>query len=397
MIGSNLMNLKFLPSLPYGSYESLIALLAVCIVGLFCYRRDPEFTGNPIVKRYTLYIGYVLFSVVLSMATCGIFWHQTIYQSFITYRSLITFFLYFTLIGIKPTEKDVIDGFKYFTYLFAVVAVCIWVFNIRMTRIEFDKNAETSMNNAIPGTIFLLFYFYILLGKLSKEFTWKDLIIVSLIQVYYVLNQNRSILFVCILFFIYTMFFRAKTGKVAKVAIIAVIAFLLSSYWFMFQDLIDETQQQADAKEYVRWQMMDYCLHKMSPNIWCDLFGNGIISKHTSPSLWNMLYIRCWNFNDVGWYGYYALFGIFGIAAMANLIFRFIFSRNSSADIRMMSIHFLVPTIWAFWQSDAIVLFCLVAYIYIYRYAEKEEIKASDNDNEIESEKILTCRVSNNI
>ena len=62
-----------------------------------------------------------------------------------------------------------------------------------------------------------------------------------------------------------------------------------------------------------------------------------------------------------------------------------------------MSIHFLVPTIWAFWQSDAIVLFCLVAYIYIYRYAEKEEIKASDNDNEIESEKILTCRVSNNI
>lgn len=371
LIISNLLNLKFLPTLAYDSTESFIALMAMLGLG-FLYHRDSEFRHTPIVVMYTRYLKFVWITIGLSCITCYLFWGQTLTQSFICYRRLLSYLLFFSLLWAKPSFEEVIAGFKYFCYIFLSVAFCVWILHIPMTNAIFDSDANIEMNNAIPGTTILLFYFYCLLSKLGQDYRWKQLMFASCILVYFILNQNRSILFPCIFFYTYTLLFKVKVSMGVKSVIILAILSLFISYAYLLQGLIEETQNQANDMEYVRWLAIQYFLTEMSPNVLCHIFGNGIISNHTDPMLWSKLFSNMWNFNDVGWFGYYAFFGIAGIIAVFNIIVRIMLDKCTPSGIRMFLLHMLVPTIWCLWQPETITLFCLTIYIYVSSKTTKQ-------------------------
>lgn len=363
---NNFFNLRFLPQIKYGSDANLLLIIGVIAFGLVYYRLDNDMCSEPIVQKYTKYLSYVWITMGISIITCNLFWNQSFFQSILTYRRLFSYILFFALLWIRPTADEIISGFKYYTYTFLAIAFCIWVLNMPLTHTVYSSSAELAQNNAIPGTTFLTFYFYHLLMRLREEFDWKDLVVASLLMIYFVVNQNRSLLFPCLAFYLYTLY-KLNASIILKTGILACIFFILFENFNLIQDLIEETRYQVNDESYVRWEAISYFLTDHSPNIICSIFGNGMISTISNPSLWLMLHSNMWNFNDVGWFGYYAFFGLAGIITIFNIILRIIFDRNSSSDMRMLSTHMCLPTIWAFWSPDTICLFCLMIYIYVYR------------------------------
>lgn len=367
VVVSNLFNLRFLPNLAYDSNESFILLMGIITLGFICFRPKRIMFKTSLAKKYIQYFEFVWITIGISIITCFLFWGQSPIQSFLTYRRFFSYLFLFTLLWISPSTDEIIKGFKYYTYTFLGIAFCIWILHIPMTNVIYDADAEISMNNAIPGTTILLFYFYYLLMKLRERFSFRDLILVSCLMVYYVINQNRSLMFPCLLFYIYTLVYKVKINFLLKSIIIISLSCILFYNFELIGNLLNETREQVDDDGYVRWTAIEYFLTDLSPNFICDIFGNGIISSISNPTLWLRLYANMWNFNDVGWFGYYAFFGLLGIIAIFNIILRILFDRRSFSDVRMFLIHMLVPTIWCLWMPDTIVLFCLVVYIYLYR------------------------------
>ena len=376
VVVNNFFNLRFMPHIGYGSDESLLLLMGVIVFGLIYYKLDNSLCSEPIVKQYTTYLKYVWVTIGISVFTCYLFWNQSLFQSFLTYRRLFTYVLFFALLWIKPSVDEIINGLKYYTYTFLFIAFCVWVLHIPMTHTIYRQSAELAENNAILGTTFVAFYFYHLLTRLRNEFNWKDLLIVSLLLLYFIVNQNRSLMFPCLIFYLYTIY-KIRTGFILKSLLIFGICLGLFYNFNLIQNLISETQTQFDDESYVRWEAITYFLTDHSPNIVCVIFGNGIISVISNPTLWLMLYSNMWNFNDIGWFGYYAFFGLAGIIAVFNIILRIILDKYSHLDIRMLLIHMCVPTIWALWLPDIICMFCLIIYIYIYRkvYATDDKVE----------------------
>ena len=363
---SNFFNLRFLPTIRYGSDTSFLLTMGIIAIGFLYYRPDNTLLSEPIVKKYKKYLKYVWITIGTSIFSCYLFWDQSITQSILRYRKFFAYVLFFALIWIKPSTEEVICGFKYFTYTFLAIACCIWIFHLPVTHILYKHTNEISSINAIPGTTFIAFYFYHLLMKVRDAFNMKNFILASVLLIYFVINQNRSLLFPCLFFYAYTVY---KTNLSIPVkSIIAIGIGLVGFHNFdLIQTLIDETRNQVNDNSYVRWEAIRYFLTELPPNLLCVTFGNGIISSLSNPSLWALLYSNMWNFNDVGWFGYYAFFGVAGIAAIFNIILHIILDKNSSSDIKMMLIHMCVPTIWALWMHDSICLFCLIIYIYLYR------------------------------
>lgn len=232
-----------------------------------------------------------------------------------------------------------------------MLAFCIWILHIPLTNTLYKSSLEIEMNNAIPGTTVVLFYFYYVLTKITNAFTWKDMFFVSCIMVYYIVNQNRSLMFPCLFFYMYVLLYKSKPSMSLRLSVLACLFLVLFYNFDLIESVIDETRNQADDDNYVRWRAIDYFITKFSPNIICTIFGNGIISSISNPGLWQILYSKMWNFNDVGWFGYYAFFGITGILAIFNIIMRILFDRNSFLGIKMLLIHMLIPTIWCFWDA----------------------------------------------
>lgn len=367
VVVSNLFNLRFLPTIAYDSNESFVLLMGVIALGFIYFRRKNIMLRTLLVQKYIQYFELVWITIGISIVTCLLFWGQSPIQSILTYRRFFSYLFLFTLLWISPSIEEIIKGFKYYTYTFLVIAFCIWVLHIPMTNIVYDADAEISMNNSIPGTTIVLFYFYYLLMKLRERFSFKDLILVSCLMIYYVINQNRSLMFPCLLFYIYTLVYKVKINFFLKSIIIISLSCILFYNFELIENLLNETRGQVDDDSYVRWTAIDYFLTDLSPNFICHVFGNGIISSVSNPAFWLKLYSNMWNFNDVGWFGYYAFFGLLGTMAIFNIILRILFDRRSSSDVQMFLIHMLVPTIWCLWMPDTIVLFCLVVYIYLYR------------------------------
>lgn len=365
---NNFFNLRFLPYIGYGSDINLLLLMGVIALGFVYYRLNNDLYAEPIVQKYTKYLRWVWITIGISAITCYLFWNQSLFQSILTYRRLFAYITFFALIWIRPTAEEVIDGFKYYTYTFLAIAFCVWVLHIPMTHTIYSESAEIAQNNAILGTTFIAFYFYHLLMKLRNEFNWNDFIVVSLLMLYFVVNQNRSLLFPCLIFYLYTIY-KVRAGLILKAAITISLSLILLYNFDLIQNLIDETQNQVNDDTYVRWEAISYFLTDHSPNVICSIFGNGMISAISNPLLWLMLYSNMWNFNDVGWFGYYAFFGLAGIVAIFNIMLRILLDKNSPLDIRMLLLHMCVPTIWALWMPDTICLFCFIIYVYVYRKA----------------------------
>lgn len=370
---SNFFNLRFMPLLKYGSDESFLLIVGVVLLGFVYYRRNTDLYSEPIVQRYTRFLSYVWITIGISIITCYLFWGQSLLQSFLTYRKFFSYILFVALLWVRPSEEEVINGFKYYTYTFLTIAFCVWVLHLPMTHAIYKPSADIAQNNAILGTTLIAFYFYHLLMRFRESFSWNDLIVASLLMVYFVINQNRSLMFPCLLFYLYTIY-KTNVGFSVKAVIVVCISTVLFFNFDLIQNLLDETQAQVDDASYVRWEAIAYFLTGLSPNFICAIFGNGMISAISNPTFWQMLFNNMWNFNDVGWFGYYAFFGLIGIVAIFNIIMRIILDKNSSADLRMLLIHMCVPTIWALWTPDTICLFCLIIYVYLYRkvYDAKE-------------------------
>ena len=370
---SNFFNLRFMPLLKYGSDESFLLIIGIVLLGFVYYRRNTDLYSEPIVQQYTRFLSYVWITIGISIITCYLFWGQSLLQSFLTYRKFFSYILFVALLWVRPSEEDVINGFKYYTYTFLIIAFCVWVLHLPMTHAIYKPSADIAQNNANLGTTLIAFYFYHLLMRLRESYSWNDLIVASLLMAYFVINQNRSLMFPCLLFYLYTIY-KAKVGFSVKAVIVVCISTVLFFNFDLIQNLLDETQAQVDDDSYVRWEAIAYFLTGLSPNFICVIFGNGMISAISNPAFWQMLFSNMWNFNDVGWFGYYAFFGLVGIVAIFNIIMRIILDKNSPTDLRMLLIHMCVPTIWALWMPDTICLFCLIIYVYLYRkvYDAKE-------------------------
>lgn len=380
IFAANLFDISFLPRLRYGSLESLAAQLIIVILGFVIFKKQ-EYSHDPIIlNKYYKRVLLVLLSVGITIFTSMAYWNQTVLQSITTLRPFSIYLFFILLMRIKPTAEQVEDALKYFSYTFGVIFILMWVFGIHLTNRVYDSSQSIESNNAIQGTTILLLYFYICLSSLYKEFSRKLFILASFILIVYVLNQNRSILFPVLAFFIISIL-KTNLSGIKKMSFVIVVvsvgAFLLYNNIELLNGVIEETKGQMNDDNYVRWKAIDYFLTGMSPNFICAFLGNGIISVHSNPLLWRMLHSNMLNFNDVGWFGYYAFFGVTGIMAIGNIIFRVIFDKEGELSIRMLFLHMLVPTIWCFWSSEIIIIFCLAIYIYCY----KKDLQNNNNLN----------------
>lgn len=223
------------------------------------------------------------------------------------------------------------------------------------------------------------------LQLVKEDFSVKSAFMVFSCFAFAFLLQNRSMLFSVSTVIVWTVLCIQHKNKWFIVLTLLIVALAVAySTVDVWASLFEETTVQVEDEEYNRNKAYRYFLFEASPNIWCYIFGNGILSAHTTSLLQDMMKEGIYN-SDVGFIGYWNRFGIIPIMVFLILLVPAVkkthshFIRCSAAIILMCSLTS------SYFESYMRLHFCLFYYLYfadLKEHYKLAEIKAQDDIDE---------------
>lgn len=257
---------------------------------------------------------FILLGIFLSMVTANLYYGQTYITSLLAYRANILWLAIPVLFKMKPTFEQISKS------CLIVTAIMYVLYFVRLGNPGlFALDDETLMRMQQGDDVYLEGYviacvpIFYGLNQLRERFNVKAVEIIGFCYVYLVILQNRSCLFIMTLLIGYSILKVKSKYRIFLVVILgAILAFFIASMSKEWMDLIQETQDNMSNSDYNRNKAYLYFLTMASPNIWCEIFGNGFLSSHTTNLMQDMMAYGIFN-SDVGFVGYWNQYGIIPI------------------------------------------------------------------------------------
>lgn len=358
---------------PYITSDLLLVFMLCWSIFGWCYyyRKD-----SPIYSRNMYWVLGILVLFFLSSLTPFFRYNQDLISTYIAMRSNLLIVFLLTLLKIYPSEEDIFKALKVLGLLAMTMSVFVvlfpqWFVDMETMQRLFRRQQTGSTDIAViwPGSTCAILYFYVLLQKMRKEPTIKNVFWCCMFMGYIFLMQNRSTMICALPFFVYTFF---KTNIRYKSWFIGGCLIICGAYIFnVLTGLIQETQEQLINPKYNRWQAIYFFLMEQDNNLYTLLFGHGVPCKgseylhYITDAQTNRLAI----ISDIGLLGSYFYYGI----AMMLIVYRFILKGIRNIYIPMFLKYYcwwllLVPIIHCFGtgSSTSMIQFCLVFYMIIY-------------------------------
>lgn len=345
------------------SDDIFIAIILICLA-FSCIIYKPSI-NHRFGEKYQKYLYWIIIGWLGSMIMAYLFHGQSFFQSILTYKTQYLMLSILFIMKIAPTEREIITSLKYYTVIFALVYVVRLAFP-SLFYITSDFHFDDGVS--IPGyeLICILLYYY--LNQIKHRFNISDCVKAFLIIVLIFCQQNRSSLFPVILLSGWTFLnlkSRYKPIIIACITLIIIIAAIKTSE--IWSGLIDQTQRELSDDDYNRNKALMYFIMNASPNIWCDIFGNGFLSAHTSSQMAKLMQNGIYN-SDMGFIGYWNQFGLIPIIVFCYMFINAIFSKRIPYYIKLFAIQSLIcaATTSYYGQSEKII--CFVIFYYLYSY-----------------------------
>jgi hypothetical protein len=274
---------------------------------------------------------------------------------------------------IRPTIEEISKALYWFAIAMFVANLIVgitpglFVFSEEVI-MRHELDPENHKLTVISGVSLLIIPLYYHLQELRINFNTKLLFKVIFIFVVIYIAENRSTLFPAIILTLYSFTkikSRYKTIILAVLAIvIAIIAFRTMETW---ESLILETGDDLNNEDYNRNKAILYFTTIGQPSWITILFGNGIISTHTSNYTTTLMENGI-HYSDVGFIGYWYNFGIIPIIAILVMFIKIFKSSIQSYSIKLMTIHILICSMTTsyFFAIGHLLVFMLLYYIYYY-------------------------------
>lgn len=373
------------------SFDVILVLTMVWALGSFHFFRNNKKIKALYSFQYKKYSYWIFLGVSISMLSAYFTWKQEFLTTFLSQRFVYSFIMLPAILYAQPTEKDIVKAFKWIT----IGTILVWIFyhfdqnllfldkNKREQR-ELQDNFEIDREYYVHGIYFVVFYLYFKIGEYIKKFSLKTFLEVSLILIFLIFYQNRSMLLVALPVFAYSIL--KFNSKYKPILIFVISLFVLSLLIYtipIIEALIDESQNQLSDQDYNRWKALWYYLFEYSPNWFCYIFGNGFPSGGNSALgdlMWSNFTIGIYA-SDVGMIGMWATYGIIPLIVIYGMVYKIIRNSYFPLYLKFISLHILfVPTIFHFWRNPGLFFFVLVIYLFCYyEVANKRSISELSN------------------
>ena len=176
------------------------------------------------------------------------------------------------------------------------------------------------------------------------------------------------------------MKFKYKILVVSVCALMACGIFLLAASLVI--ELYNETMEQVNDPTYARFISMAYFLTEASPNVLCEIFGNGFISLKTSSLMEDLQQAHIYN-SDVGFIGYWNQFGIMPIILFVYMILKSLLNKRFSLSIKLIAAQILIcsVTVSYFGALEGMINFLVFYYLYEYNRTTVEALNFKSSRN----------------
>jgi len=355
----------------------LVLTLIWVLSSFYIFKKEKKIKGLYSFK-YQKYVYIILFGIFISMFSAYFTWKQNFLTTFIAQRGTYYFILFFSILYVQPTEKDIVKALKWIS----IGTIFVWILlHFDQNFVYFDKVNLEQINNSnengitklgfyVIGIYFVILYLYFKIGEFIEKFAWNTFIEILLLLIFLVFYQNRSMLLGVIPIFLYSFLkFKSKYKIVLIIILSSIIIGVIiytSNIWI---DMIINTQKDLKNLDYNRWKALGYYIYQYSPNWFSYIFGNGFPSGGNS-SLGNLMWS---NFtlgiyaSDLGMIGMWTSFGLIPLIAIYGLVFRILRNHKFPLYLKFISLHILfVPTIFEFWNNPGVFFFVIFIYLYAY-------------------------------
>lgn len=364
-------------------------MLAWSIWGWLYYKNPNEELYN---LQHIKWAVVILILFFLSSLTPLFRYNQDLFSTWIAMRTDLLALYFITLLKISPDEEDIFKSFKFLGILAVAMAVLVALSpnlfvdkEMLLRLIKRQKEGSTDVVAIWPGSACAVFYFYILLQKMSEQATLKNFALCTIFAGYIFLMQNRSTMLCAIPFYLYVLL---RTDIKYKSVIITMILLVSSTFLYNVVDgLINETQNQLSNAKYNRWQAISFFLLEQKGNLYTMLFGNGVPSNGSSylAHIMQAQRNRLAFVSDIGLLGTYFYYGL----AMMFVIYKFVWKAIRLNGMPIYLRYYcwwilLVPTIHSLGLSNdlSLVNFSLIFYLVTY-YENKSKNGCIDTNSQL--------------
>ena len=361
----------------------LIIQVVYLVIGFLYYGKLESFSWkSPKLKFWWWWVA----GIFISMLTAYYFYNQSISQSIITYRNQLLLLQIPVLLKIAPTKEEIVKATLWFVVF--LWAVYFWQLNDPYVLVHDEQTIERFFERGeiltVPGMAISAIPIFYYLGIIKNNFDFKSLSIVFACFMFIFFMQNRSMLFSVTFIIVWTVINITHINKWLIVPIIAaLIALVAYSTVDVWSALFEETAGQVENEEYDRNKAYHYFIFEACPNIWCYIFGNGLISTHAARYMKDIGSQGIYN-SDVGFVGYWNHFGIIPIIVTMLMLMSVVFKKKHSHFMRCWAIQILIGglTIWC-WDGYKFLYLAFFYYLYYFELDEnklklKLQIKESD-------------------
>lgn len=308
-------------------------------------------------------IAIIFASIAFSMVTVNIYYGQSFLTSLLTYKAQYLMFGIIMLLIMRPTERELIKSLKFYSILYTFFYILrLLIPSLFIKSVQYTGENEV----ALAGYELLSIYFCYVAACYRNKNNLKNCLIFLWLLVIIVLQQNRSIMLPTLLISLYVVWsMRSRyTGIIVMLfAVMAGIVFISTiDTWI---ELYNQTINELGNPKYNRNLALEYFLHKASPNIICDIFGNGFLSNHTSKLMAIMMDKGIYN-TDMGFLGYWNQFGIIPIVVFLYMIIVSLKNKSYLLYERFLAFEILLcsMTIMYFGQMEKISCFMVFYYLF---------------------------------
>lgn len=356
-----LLCLDFWDIKPYGYISPNLQLAMVFLYLCWGAHRFND-KSNFFNKNYAVPLKIIFLGILLSMVSAFVYFGQTLIQSIVAYRNQYLILSPLFIKKVFPSRQEVITGLYKFSIIYFVFAILKLVFTslfVSEATVEYSSFEDI----LLQGYSLLTIPLYFTLQELEKEWDTKQAIYALFIFSLIMLNGNRSSLFPMLILSGY-MFFKINTPYRAIVITIIIIF----SFLFLvapINEMIEEAQNQLNDPNYNRNKAMEYYIFNSIQNIWCAIFGNGLISSHTSDVLSVLKSMGIVN-SDLGFVGYWNQFGIIPIIVFLYLYIGTLVRKRMPIYLKLISLQTLAGafTISYFGSIHHMLFFIFFYYLY---------------------------------
>jgi len=318
---------------------------------------------------------WIYAAVIISFIPAYLNFGQSPSTSFFASKCMLLFLALPALLIVRPSYKDIEGALYVFSIIYFVITVFDSVLKLpvidKIEGLSFDSNkeyiAKGEFVHALEGIHFVGMAFIFSLYRLRKQIAHKSIFISFLLLAEIFLVQNRSTLFICVIFLLYSLF----TLQLKKYKILIRTSILILAIFFVFLtlnswiSLLQETVEQLGSTQYNRNLAWAYFLTEACPGPLEYFIGNGFLSAKSTPFMQDLMELGVYN-SDVGFIGFWNQYGLIPVIGFITLFAKVIVGKRYGFIAKCNSWFILACSMTTayFAQDNKIIWACLFLYIF---------------------------------